>query len=141
MDTSSKVEVVDVSQIGAFASGLISLWAQIGTFFGEKEAQNIYSVMSFGGGIGNIASGPISVALLKTARAVDRSAYAIGKYQGVVLYVGVCMAFSALLGGEGFLAVAHEEKTQKQKIGGVASSFAGQDDVPAGSVAADEKLV
>lgn len=105
---------------GSFASGLISLWARIGTFFGEKDAQNIYSVMSFGRGIGNIASGPISAALLgkmgaQGAGSVNRDAYAIGKYHGVVLFAGVCMGVSALLGGVGFFAVALEERAQEKK--------------------------
>lgn len=73
--------------------------------------------MSFVRGIGNIASGPISVALLMMARAVDRSDYAFGKVSACCLYAGVCMAFSALLGGVGFSAFTHEEKTQKQKMG------------------------
>lgn len=99
------------------------MWAQIRTFFGEKEAQNIYSVMSFVRGIGNTASGPISVALLMMARAVDRSDYAFGRVSACCLYAGVCMAFSALLGGVGFSAFTHEEKTQKQKMGADTGSF------------------
>ena len=51
------------------------------------------------------------------------------------------MAFSALLGGVGFSAFTHGEKTQKQKMGADTGSFGDQDDAPAGSVAADEKLV
>lgn len=123
---------------GAFASGLISLWARIGTFFGEKEAQAIFSVMSFGRGVGNIASGPISVALLENASPVDRHAYAVGKYQGIVLYVGGCMAFSALLGGVGFFAVKYEERTCK--IETLAGSLARQDDERFEVVLADSKM-
>jgi len=103
---------------GAFASGLISLWARIGTFFGEKDAQKIYSVMSFGRGIGNIGSGPISAALLSPKNAlkvVDRTAYGLGKYQSVVLFVGACMSVSAMLAAIGFVAVAMEERTQRKK--------------------------
>jgi hypothetical protein len=85
--------------------------------------------MSFGRGVGNIASGPISVVLLKNPRPVDRSAYAIGKYQGVVLYVVVCMALSALLGGVSFFAVAHEEKMQRRKWGVSAEPLADRDSV------------
>jgi len=103
---------------GAFASGLIALWARIGTFFGEKDAQKIYSVMSFGRGIGNIASAPISAALLNPkhgAKAVDRAAYGLGKYEAVVLFVGGCMSVSAMLAALGFVAIAIEERTHSKK--------------------------
>jgi MFS family permease len=102
---------------GAFASGLISLWARIGTFFGEKDAQKIYSVMSFGRGIGNIASGPISAALLSSKhgrKAVDGTAYGLGRYEAVILFVGTCMSVSAFLAAIGFIAIAIEERTERK---------------------------
>lgn len=46
---------------GGSASGFISLWAGMGSAFGEENAQMIYSILSFCRGIANIASGPISL--------------------------------------------------------------------------------
>ena len=94
---------------GTFGSGLISLWARMGTFFGQNDAQMIYSVMSFGRGLGSIVSGPISSALLRAAegrrsythdnQSGDRAAnYGNGKYIYIVLFVGTSMGVSALMG-------------------------------------------
>lgn len=94
---------------GSFGSGFISLWARMGTFFGQKDAQMIYSIMSLGRGIGSIASGPISSALLATS--VSKSTadngsfkYGNGKFSGLVLFVGVSMGISALMGVVGLFA-------------------------------------
>ncbi len=51
------------------------------------------------------------------------------------------MAFSVLLGGMGFFAVAYEERTQRRRMGALAGLSAGQDDLPADSVTADVKPV
>jgi MFS family permease len=103
---------------GMFASGLIALWARIGMFFGERDAQKIYSVMSFGRGIGNVASGSIGAALLRplgTVREVNRAAYGLSKYQSIILFIGACTALSSILGALGFFALEIEDRTQ-QKI-------------------------
>jgi hypothetical protein len=74
--------------------------------------------MSFGRGIGNIASGPISAALLNPKhglKAVDGTAYGLGKYEAVVLFVGACMSVSAMLAAVGFIAIAIEERTQRKQ--------------------------
>lgn len=97
--------------------------------------------MSFGRGVGNIASGPISVVLLKNPRPVDRSAYAVGKYKSVVSYVIVCMALSALLGGVSFFAVGHEEKTQRKKLGVSAEPLADRGSVAMDSVVTEIEQV
>jgi len=113
---------------GMFGSGLIALWARIGMFFGERDAQNIYSVMSFGRGIGNIASGPISAALLRplgAPREVNRAAYGLSKYQPVILFVGSCTAFSAILAALGFVALEIEARKQQRR-----ESVAAVADVP-----------
>ena len=86
---------------GTFGSGLISLWARMGTFFGQADAQMIYSVMSFGRGLGVIISGAISPSLLAAApkRAEDALVrYGNGEYLGIVLFVGISMGISALMG-------------------------------------------
>lgn len=93
---------------GSIGSGLIALWARMGTFFSQKDAQMVYSFMSFGRGLGSIVSGPISTALLKNAYRGSpddgSGGYGNGKYFGVVLFVGVAMAISALMGVVGFIS-------------------------------------
>ena len=94
---------------GGFASGFISLWAGMGKTFGEESAQMIFSILSFSRGVGNIISGPISSSLLRglpehqSGYYHHRHAYGNHKYAWVVLFVGICMACSALLGALGFL--------------------------------------
>jgi MFS family permease len=94
-----------------FGSGLISLWARVGTLFGEDDAQMIYSIMSFGCGIGTILSGPISSALIANTASRGlaekgdgpNTRYGNGKYLGLVLFVGCTMGFSAFLAIIGLL--------------------------------------
>jgi MFS family permease len=103
---------------GAFASGLIALWARIGMFFGEEDAQRVYSVMSLGRGIGNVASGSISAAIVGSsgrARVVNRAAYGLGKYQPIILLVGSCTAFSAVLAALGYFSLEVEDRVQRKK--------------------------
>jgi MFS family permease len=93
---------------GGFASGFISLWASMGKTFGEESAQMIFSILSFCRGVGNIVSGPISSCLLRAlpehrSGHHHRHAYGNHKYAWVILFVGICMACSALLGALGFL--------------------------------------
>lgn len=92
---------------GSIGSGLIALWARMGTFFSQKDAQMIYSIMSFGRGFGSIVSGPISTALLGTTVDGGSSGYGNGKYFGVVVFVGVAMAISALMGAIGLFTGWH----------------------------------
>jgi MFS family permease len=95
---------------GGFASGFISLWAGMGRTFGEESAQMVYSTLSFCRGVSSIVSGPISSSLLRglpehgSGHNHRHHAYGNRKYAWVVLFVGICMACSALLGGLGLLA-------------------------------------
>jgi MFS family permease len=104
---------------GGSSSGFISLWAGMGSSFGEENAQMIYSILSFSRGIANIASGPISSSLLRSlpkqgSDGRHHRVYGNGKYVGVVLFVGICMACSALLGALGYLA-GLQKKQNKEK--------------------------
>ena len=106
---------------GGFASGFISLWAGMGSAFGEENAQMIFSILSFCRGMGNIVSGPISSALLRSLPEHDSSQphhhpYGNGKYARVVLFVGICMACSALLGALGFLAGLQKQQNNRDKV-------------------------
>jgi MFS family permease len=121
---------------GGFASGFISLWAGMGSAFGEENSQMIFSILSFCRGMPNIASGPISSSLLGSlpkhgSGRHHKHAYGNGKYARVILFVGICMACSALLGALGFIAgwqkkrnrgpteVAKEEKEASPSESGV----------------------
>ena len=89
------------------ASGFIALWASMGSAFGEEDAQMIFSILSFCRGLGNIVSGPISSSLLRSLPedgSSHRFVYGNRKYKGVILFVGICLACSALLGALGFFA-------------------------------------
>lgn len=121
------VLVVFALVFGSFGSGMISLWARMGTFFGQRDAQMIFSIMSLGRGVGSITSGPISSALLRggagAAGGVSNGVtggmgkYGGGKYAGVVLFVGASMAASAMMGVIGLFAGLHggEKKSGRRK--------------------------
>lgn len=81
---------------GWFAAGYVVLWPRFGTTLSDDPmaAQSIYSVLAFEKGVGNVLAGPISSALMK--RRVEDGAYGIGRFEGVVLFAGGCMALSSL---------------------------------------------
>ena len=81
---------------GASGAGFIALWARMGTLFGEKDAPMVYSVMCAGRGLGSIVSGPISSAIVQGA--VVKGAYGAGRYQYLVLFVGLSLTASVALG-------------------------------------------
>ena len=88
---------------GSFAGGYVVLWPRIGTLLCESKAQEIYGILAFEKGIGNVLSGPISsTSIHHVAQHYD---YALGKYQGIVVFVGLCMAISAVLAGAALLTV------------------------------------
>jgi hypothetical protein len=101
---------------GCFGSGLISLWSRMGSFFGQNDAQMIYSVMSMGRALGGIVSGPVSSALLEVT--ADRPAmrkngvtdYGNGRYPGVVLFVGLSMSMSAVMAIAGLVLGWHHKE-------------------------------
>jgi MFS family permease len=81
---------------GASGAGYIALWARMGTLFGEKDAPMVYSVMCAGRGLGSIASGPISSALLMGD--VVKGNFGAGRFKYLVLFVGICLAASTTSG-------------------------------------------
>ena len=81
---------------GTFGAGLLALWARIGTLFGEKDAPMVYGVLCCTRGIGSIASGPISLAMLGGEVVVGT--YGAGRFKSLVLFVGLCLTVSAGLG-------------------------------------------
>ncbi|OAP61685.1 hypothetical protein AYL99_03888 [Fonsecaea erecta] len=107
---------------GGSASGFLTLWPRMGTMFAEHDASMIYSFLSLGRGIGVICSGPISSAMLWAHRVVgthgeDRDGIR-HHYQGIVLFVGSCMAASAALGVVGWISSYLKRKHASQALDG-----------------------
>lgn len=86
---------------GSFGAGFLALWARMGTLFGEKDAQMVYSTLCAGRGVGSILSGPVSQILLAQPSASEFW----GHYGGVIVFVGSCMAASGLMGAGAVLAL------------------------------------
>ena len=105
---------------GAFASGFIALWPRMGTMFAEQDANMIYSFLSFGRGFGCIVSGPISSSLLRISARHDSNASASQKFNVMILFVGSCMAASAVIGCIGwFSAIFNSLNRTRPKLGSV----------------------
>ncbi|KAH6884937.1 monocarboxylate transporter [Thelonectria olida] len=77
---------------GWFAGGYVVFWAKFGSSVSE-DPQPAFSLMAFGRGIGNIATGPIAARLL--AGPVT-SGYGLGKFQPLILFLGSSMLCSSL---------------------------------------------
>lgn len=78
----------------------------MGTLFGERDAQMIYSTLCAGRGTGSILSGPVSQALLNIKVPHSLRRFGDGRFAGVVLFVGSSMAGSAVLGGLAVVALS-----------------------------------
>ncbi|RMJ08469.1 hypothetical protein CDV36_011916 [Fusarium kuroshium] len=77
---------------GWFAGAYVVFWPKFGSILSE-DPQLVYSLMAFGKGIGNIVTGPITTHLL--SRPVT-SGYGMGKYEPLILYLGISMLCSSL---------------------------------------------
>lgn len=77
---------------GLFAGAYIVFWPKFGSLLSE-DPQAIYSLMAFGKGIGNLATGPITARLL--TRPVT-SGYGIGKFEPLIIFMGSLMLCSSL---------------------------------------------
>ncbi|KAI8670524.1 MFS domain-containing protein [Fusarium keratoplasticum] len=77
---------------GLFAGAFPVLWAKFGSVISEDPAQ-IYSLMAFGKGIGNLATGPVTAKLLTQPVS---SGYGIGKFEPVIIFLGSFMFCSSL---------------------------------------------
>ena len=99
---------------GWFGGGFIALWARMGTVFGEKDAQMVYSTLCFGRGIGGILSGPISQVLISQGTPRALQALGRGQYGGVIMFVGMTMAGSAVMGVVGIVALWWKKGRDRQ---------------------------
>lgn len=77
---------------GAFAGAYAVFWTAFSSLLSE-DTQTVYTLMAFGKGIGSVATGPITGSLLN--RPVTPG-YGLGKYEPVVIYLGVMMLASSL---------------------------------------------
>ncbi|KPI40862.1 uncharacterized protein AB675_10755 [Cyphellophora attinorum] len=102
---------------GFSGAGWLALWARMGMLFGEKDSMMVFALLNAGRGVGGIISGPVSVALLGDAvrRKEGAGGWAMGvehgKYRDLTIFVGVCMAASALLSVVSFV-IDRPEKEQ-----------------------------
>lgn len=77
---------------GWFAGAFVVLWPKFGQILAE-DPQPVYSMMAFGKGIGNLATGPITARLLTGE--VGKG-YGMGRFQPLILFLGSCMLCSSL---------------------------------------------
>ncbi|KAF6822046.1 MFS monocarboxylate [Colletotrichum musicola] len=86
------VLIVFALVFGLFAGAFPVFWAKFGALLSD-DPQPVYSMMAFGKGIGNLATGPITAILL--TRPVS-SGYGIGRYESLILFLGSFMLCSSL---------------------------------------------
>jgi predicted MFS family arabinose efflux permease len=79
---------------GYFGAGYVAIWARMGTAVSSDStaAFAAFGLLNFGKGVGNILAGPIGGSLVRTA--VDKQRYAAMKFEGAVLFAGICMFVS-----------------------------------------------
>jgi MFS family permease len=77
---------------GWCAGGFVVLWQKFGTSVSE-DPQPVFSLMAFGKGIGNIATGPVTAGLLSGP---VTSGYGMGKFEPLILFLGSFMLCSSL---------------------------------------------
>ncbi|CAG9942871.1 unnamed protein product [Clonostachys rosea f. rosea IK726] len=90
----SLVSLLMFSIIYGWSAGAYAVfWPKFGSIISE-DPQPVYSMMSFGKGIGNIVTGPISAMLV--TRPVQLSAYGLGRFEPAIIFVGSLMLCSSL---------------------------------------------
>ncbi|KAF9875310.1 hypothetical protein CkaCkLH20_07130 [Colletotrichum karsti] len=77
---------------GMFAGAFPVFWAKFGAILSDDPAP-VFSMMAFGKGIGNLATGPISAGLLTKPIS---SGYGMGRYESLILFLGSFMFCSSL---------------------------------------------
>ncbi|OLN81442.1 Monocarboxylate transporter 4 [Colletotrichum chlorophyti] len=84
--------VVFALVFGMFAGGFLVFWAKFGAMLSD-DPQPVYSMMAFGKGIGNLATGTITARLLTKPIG---SGYGMDRYESVILFLGSFMLCSSL---------------------------------------------
>ncbi|KAL6811661.1 monocarboxylate transporter [Trichoderma camerunense] len=78
---------------GWFAGAYPVYWPRFGSLISE-DPQPVYSMMSFGKGVGNVVAGPISATLLTRPLT---SGYGMGRFQPLIVFVGSLMGVASLV--------------------------------------------
>ncbi|KAL8772968.1 MAG: hypothetical protein Q9209_001988 [Squamulea sp. 1 TL-2023] len=95
--TASSIPVLVVFALvyGVFAGGFVVLWARMGTTLSPSPSLALVTFSAFAceRGVGSVATGPISSALLTGD--VNPAEYGIGRFKNIILYSGMCMLASA----------------------------------------------
>ena len=97
--------LVPFSLLWGFSSASYSvLYMSVCTFLTADAdvAMTVYGVFSFERGVANVLEGPISAWLIGEGSKVVIEDFALGRYEGVVWFTGVCMFLSSL-GAAGLL--------------------------------------
>lgn len=72
------------------------MWARMGSAVTEEPTAALatFSLFCFGKGVGNVAAGPLSAALIKNGVVIGT--YGVLRYRSVILFTGSCMLGSAV---------------------------------------------
>ncbi|KAI0528141.1 MFS general substrate transporter [Xylaria bambusicola] len=76
---------------GLFAGSYVVFWPTFSLI--SKDPLTLYGLFSFGKGIGNIVTGPITARLLATNTS---SSYGLGTYKNVIIYTGALLLASSI---------------------------------------------
>ncbi|KAH8667008.1 monocarboxylate transporter [Xylariales sp. PMI_506] len=90
--SSATLLIVFALIFGLFGGAFVVLWNKFGTYLSE-DPQPVYSLMSFGKGIGSMVVGPISARLLD---AQITSGYGMGRFKLLIIFLGATMFCSSL---------------------------------------------
>ena len=96
--TSFAILLVFALVFGTFGAGFISLWARMGTLFGPRDSQMIYSTLCAGRGAAVVLSGPTSQALIAADTPAAFKRFGYGSFAGLIMFVGFCNAAAAFMG-------------------------------------------
>jgi MFS family permease len=96
---------------GLFAGGYSVLWPRFVTVLTKDSATSLwlYGLLAFQRGLGNIAAGPISVALYRMSSGFNKDPSS--GYRGMILFVAAAFLVSSC-GGTGF----YWQRKQKRRI-------------------------
>jgi len=74
----------------------VAMWARMGSAVSEEPTAALatFSLLCFGKGVGNVAAGPLSAALIR--KGVVLGSYGAMRYKSVIVFTGSCMLGSAV---------------------------------------------
>ncbi|KZP33374.1 MFS general substrate transporter [Athelia psychrophila] len=110
---------------GVMAGGFTSLWPAIVRPIAKDDVAlitSLYGYLLLTRGIGNIASTPVSNALLRTNQSVSipyhhtKTGFAVGegRYENVIIYVGICFAAASVISVGGW--AMEKSRAQRDRV-------------------------